>query len=334
MIGRQGCSFVGNGPRICRCDVRSTERRLLATVPSSWRRYPAQASRLAARLFRQEVRALNFLSDGTVLAANREWVFYGDPDGGQMQRSHVDVSKKFLAPPMSITVGPNDRILWGEYDSRAKRRIVRLFVSNDGGKNYDVARVFETGEILHIHNLVFDPALNKYWLLAGDHWDEPGIGLLDADLKGFEWVVKGKQSYRAVEVFDFGDRLVYGMDSEREPNAVMTLDKATGRVERGAEIDGSCIYACRFGGLYVLSTTVEPSKVNHSRFASIWVSRDGDRWTRVLQAEKDRWDARYFQYGSLVLPRGRSDEEQIIFSGQAVRGFDGRVFVGTLDCVQ
>jgi hypothetical protein len=124
------------------------------------------------------------------------------------------------------------------------------------------------------------------------------------------------------------------MDSEREPNAVMTLDKATGRVERGAEIDGSCIYACRFGGLYVLSTTVEPSKVNHSRFASIWVSRDGDRWTRVLQAEKDRWDARYFQYGSLVLPRGRSDEEQIIFSGQAVRGFDGRVFVGTLDCVQ
>jgi hypothetical protein len=79
-----------------------------------------------------------------------------------------------------------------------------------------------------------------------------------------------------------------------------------------------------------MSTTVEPSKVNRSRNASLWVSRDGERWTRVFQAAKDRWNERYFQFGSLVLPRGESDREVIAFSGQAVRGLDGSVVMATL----
>jgi hypothetical protein len=133
-----------------------------------------------------------------------------------------------------------------------------------------------------------------------------------------------------VSVFDFGDRLVYGTDSEREPNAVIRFDKATGRTERVQELDGSCIYGCRFGGWLVLSTTVEPSAVNTSRFASLWASRDGDRWYRVFQAEKDGWPARYFQYGSLVLPRGGSDRETVLVTGQALKRIDGKALIGTL----
>lgn len=286
---------------------------------------------MASRMFRQEVRALGVLSDGSLVASNREWVYYCGPDEPTMKRAILEEGRQRLSPPMCLTVGPKDRILWGEYDSIAAHgKPVRLYVSDDGGRRYDVARVFEGGSILHIHNLVYDAGLEKYWLLAGDQNHEPGIGLLSADLKDFEWVGKGRQIYRAVDVFDFGDRLVYGMDSEREPDAVLSLDKATGKIERMAEIDGSCIYSCRCGRWYVLSTTVEPSVVNRSRWAGLYVSRDGAKWSRVYEAEKDGWNMRYFQYGSIILPRGGSDRETLLFSGQAVRGIDGRVLTANL----
>ena len=286
---------------------------------------------MLSRLFRHEVRALGVLTDGSLVASNREWVYFCGPAESMMTRAILDEGRQRLSPPMCVTVGPNDRILWGEYDSRAAHgKPVRLFVSDDGGRRYDVARVFEGGSILHIHNLFYDAGLEKYWLLAGDQDHEPGIGLLSSDLKDFDWVGKGKQVYRAVDVFDFGDRLVYGMDTEKEANAVLSLDKATGRVERIAEIDGSCIYSCRFGRWYVLSTTVERSAVNQSRNAGLYVSRDGATWSRVYEAEKDGWNMQYFQYGSIILPRGGSDRETILFSGQAVRGIDGKVLTADL----
>ena len=57
-------------------------------------------------------------------------------------------------------------------------------------------------------------------------------------------------------------------------------------------------------------------------------SRDLERWECVLRAPKDRWHADYFQFGSLVLPRGASDREVVMVSGQAVRDFDGAVWIG------
>jgi hypothetical protein len=117
-------------------------------------------------------------------------------------------------------------------------------------------------------------------------------------------------------------------DSEREQNALMAMDKSTGRLERLREFDGSCIYACRFGSIYALTTTVEPSKVNQTTEAALWLSQDGERWQRAYAARKDRWNAIYFQFGSIVLPRGASQKETIVFSGQALEGIDGRVMVG------
>ena len=299
-------------------------------MPVSSVRWFGKLCRLASRLLRFEVRALVALSDGTYVASNREWVFRAQPGEPVMRPSIVEEQGPAVTPPMTLTVGPDDRVLWGEYNSKSNHdQPVRLYVSDDRGRSYQVAHVFEPGSVRHVHNLYYDPGLEQYWVLAGDHDDEPGIGRLSADLRDFEWVGKGKQIYRAVCVFDFGDRLVYGTDTEMEPNAIVSLDKKTGRVERILETKGSCIYACRFGGLYALTTTVEPSKVNPSRNATLWLSRDGERWKNAFEATKDRW-GRFFQFGSLVLPSGASPREAISFSGQAVKRIDGKLVVARL----
>ena len=94
--------------------------------------------------------------------------------------------------------------------------------------------------------------------------------------------------------------------------------------------DGSCIYACRFGDLYAITTTVEPSRVNRSRSASLWISRDAKNWKRAYIGEKDRWSADYFQFGSIILPVGTTEGNTIYFSGQAVNRIDGKTLVAKL----
>jgi len=300
----------------------------VATMPYALKRRIGALTRMTSRLLRVEVRAAMRLSDGRFIAANREGVCFLDTTNRQMVRSQVDSGNVDWWPPMTISRGPNDLIVWGEYGGNPQRRSVRLFASDDGGKSFHVAFSFPAGEIRHIHNLYFDASLDKYWVLSGDHDHEPGIGLLSRDFRDLEWVVKGDQTHRAVEVFDFGDRLVYGTDTEMAPNAVMSLDKATGKVRRVAETDGSCIYAGRFGDTYAITTSVEPSEVNACRDAKLLLSRDGETWHEVFSAPKDRWNENYFQFGSLVLPRGNSDRNTIMFSGQALRGIDGSVNVG------
>ncbi len=330
-VMKDGTIYSGRGYRLYRSTDDGTSWQFTTTMPTTLLRSVASVLRLGARLLRQEVRALGVLSDGSLVAANREWVYFGRPNERMMSRAQVDEGAQRLFPPMCMSVGPADRVLWGEYDSRtAHGKPVRLYVSDDRGRSYQVARVFEGESILHVHNLLFDTALGKYWLLAGDHNHEPGIGLLSEDLKHFDWVVKGQQIHRAVEVFDFGDRLIYGMDTEKEANWIVSLEKASGRIEKIQAIEGSCIYATRFGKHYTLTTTVEPSAINHSRKATMWTSTDGASWTKVLEAEKDVWNPKYFQYGSLVLPRGASDRDTIVFSGQALRGLDGRLVCATL----
>jgi hypothetical protein len=329
LLLRDGAIYAGRRYAIYRSADSGTSWTHVGRLPCSPARRMAQWSRLACRLLRHEIRAMNVLSTGGLVACNREGVFHGPPDGNVLQPSRVDQSAKPLAPPMSLAVGPADRVLFGEYDSSPVRRLVRLYVSDDGGRSFDVARTFPKGEILHVHGLLWDARLGQYWLLSGDHEHEPGIGLLSADLRDFQWVAKGRQVYRAVEVFDFGDRLIYGTDSEKEPNAIVSFDKVSGRIERLVEIEGSCIYSCRFGGWFALTTTVEPSVVNRGQHAGLWLSRDGSNWKRVLEARKDRWHARYFQYGSLVLPRGAGRDDTVFFSGQALRGFDGRLWRGS-----
>ena len=326
-----GTIFIGRGYDIHSSSDDGSSWELVGSLPRSPLRRVVGVSRLACRLLRQEVRALAQLSEGRLVAANREGLFHGLPGEGMMAPCRVedgieDGSPHYM-PPMRLEVGPQDVVIWGEYGATRPTRAIRLFASSDGGESFGVVHTFRPEEIGHIHNLIYDPGLDHYWVLAGDHGSEPGIGMLSADLERFEWLVKGEQRYRAVEVFDFGDCLIYATDTEMETNALVSLDKKSGRTEKLRQFEGSCIYACRFGSLFALTTTVEPSRANFSREATLWLSRNGEDWRCALRTPKDRWHADYFQFGSLVLPAGASDREVILVSGQAVEGLDGRCAV-------
>lgn len=324
-----GTLWAGRGYTLVRSDDDGASWRRISALPRSPLRRLAEPSRLACRLLRHEVRALLRLSDGTLIAASREGVFHGREGAGTLQPSEVDAGDLSLLPPMRLGAGPDRTIVFGEYGD-GRRRPIRLFASTDAGRSFAPVARFEVGAVAHIHNVIHDPTRGHYWVLAGDRDGEPGFGRLSADLRHFEWFVKGEQRFRAVVFFDLGDRLLYATDSEVEQNALMTLDKDSGRSERLRDFEGSCIYGCRYGSLLALTTTVEPSAVNRYDRSCLWLSRDGESWVRAWEARKDRWSSKYFQYGSLVLPVGQTDREVVAWSGQAVEGIDGTTVLATV----
>ncbi len=317
-----GTLWVGRGYTLLRSDDDGASWRSVSALPRSPLRRMMEPSRLACRLLRHEVRALLRTTEGTLVAASREGVFYGRAGDPTLRSCEVDHGDLPLLPPMRLGAGPNGAVVFGEYGD-GRRRPIRLFASLDGGRQFAPVCRFPAGTVAHIHNVIYDFASEHYWILAGDRDAEPGFGRLSTDLQHFEWFVKGEQRFRAVVFFDLGDRLLYATDSEVEQNALVTLDKKTGRTERLREFEGSCIYGCRYGDVLALTTTVEPSAVNRYDRSSLWLSRDGEYWQRAWEARKDHWSSKYFQYGSLVLPVGATDREIVAFSGQAVADVDG-----------
>lgn len=330
VLVEDGALYLGRNYQMLRTTDEGRTWTALPSLPRSPVRRVAELSRLACRLLRHEIRALVRPAEGSYVATSRQGVFHGREGERWMKPSAVQEDGLPYKPPMRLTTGPDGVVLWGEYSIRREGRPIRIFASRDGGRHFEIAHTFAGGSVLHVHNLQYDAQRDHYWVFVGDHGDEPGIGQLSSDLQRFEWLRKGGQEVRAVVAFDFGDRLVYATDSELETNALISLDKSSGRTERLREFDGSCIYGCRFGGLYAISTTVEPSPVNQSPWSSLWVSRDGERWSRAYRARKDRWSAWYLQFGSVVLPSGASASETLAFSGQAVEGLDGRTRLARL----
>jgi len=232
--------------------------------------------------------------------------------------------------PLSLTEDSQGRILCGEYWSNNSRRGVRVLASADKGKSYESVFEFKPGEIRHIHSISEDEYDGCFWVFAGDHNKEPGIGRLSKDLKNFEWLVKGEQKYRATGAFIFKDKIIYGTDTEKDFNGIYGVNKSNGKTEKLCDIPGSAIFSGRFGKWYAISTGVEYFEKYKTTDATLWMSKDSLDWEEVYKAPKDLWSIKYFQFGALVLPTGQWDRDELVFSGRAVRKFDNSVCIAEI----
>ena len=331
-LGTDGMIYVGQRYGLWACDS-SGSGSLLAQVPRSIKRRLIEPSRLLCRLLRHEIRAFKILSDGTKVVATRKGLYYGDQSQIQLHQAKIDGKGPLpIKPPATMMVDSSERIFWGEYWGNPNARPVQLFASHDKGRSYQPFYQFKAGEIKHVHNIVEDPHDNCYWVLAGDHFEQSGIGRLSKDLQHFDWLVKGEQKYRTTYVFPLEDRIVYAMDSEKEPDHICSLDKATGKWRRVCDIPGSSTYSARFGRWYVITTAAErfDYETPASKMATMWVSNDCETWQQILTLKKDIWPKTYFQFGLIILPRGLWDSDTIVFSGLALKQYDNVVCIADI----
>jgi hypothetical protein len=327
-VGADGSILVADRHRVrCSSDWGRTWR-LDCTIPTRRWQAAVTATSLAARLLRHYIAALRVLSDGTRVCVARGGVYRAGPGEIEMRRVFAITRG---SRPLSLTVDPDDRVLFGEYGGNAERHEVHVYCSDPGARRFDVLHTFPAGDVRHVHNVIYDRYCDKHWVFVGDYGHEPGIALLDRDGSALQWVARDGQETRAAAAIVEPDGLLYGTDTELEPNWIVRLDRKTGRRERLCCIEGSSLFATRFGDVRLVSTCVEPSGLNRSRSANLHASTDGERWSVVDSCPKDLWSLKYFQYGLIVLPHSDFAAARGIYSGQAVRHLDNRTRIATFE---
>lgn len=320
-VGPEGEVYVARAYDVYRSSDWGATWQLDCRVPASGWKPLAAKVRLGARLLRHEIAAFLVLGDGARLAVARDGIYRAGPDEVRMTRV-FPITRG--ARPLNLTVD-GDRVIFGEYGRGLESVGVRIYVSEDGGRRFDVGYEFPKGDIRHVHNVVVDPYRDHYWVLAGDYGRQPGIAALSKDMRTFEWLQRGNQRVRVVSAFVEPDRLIYGTDSNSERNFILSLDKESGRLDELCEIDGSSIFAATFGPVSVVSTCVEGNPACPSRESALYASTDRVHWERVVAHKKDRHHHLFFQLGALVLPYAHNAQPRGMYSGQAVEGADNRV---------
>lgn len=323
-IGADGTLYISRGHAIHSSKDQGASWSVECFIPvSSWK-VALTRFQPSARLLRYYIGGFRILSDGTRIAIARDGIYRAERGNLEMDRVFPIFSG---SRPLNLTVDREDHILFGEYGPNRRRREIYLHVSADRGRTFEVAYQFRAGEIRHVHNVLYDVFMDKYWVFVGDYAHEPGIGLLSKDLSRLEWFARASQRARIVAAIIERDCLIFGTDSELEQNYIVHMDKATRQLRELIPIEGTSLFASRFGNVRLISSCVEPSAVNRSTTATLYASCDGLRWHPVRSFQKDFLPFVPFQFGTLVLPYSDFGRSLGMFSGQAVRELDNRVCV-------
>jgi len=286
-------------------------------VPAPWRNF-SSSWRLSFRLFRDGFHALAALSSGHLVAAVPGAIVTLAPGETEFRASHKVLRG---TRPLHIAVSPNDQVLWGEYFDNPQREEVHIYASIDRGATWDVACTFPKGSIRHVHNIVYDPWENCFWVLTGDNGAECRILRADCDFSRVDAVLSGNQQARAVACVPMADGLYFSSDTPFETNHVYRLDRG-GKLSKLTSVSSSSIYGCRVGDKLFFSTMVEPSEANPERNVWIYGSPDGNRWERLLSWGKDGWPMGLFQYGNAFLPDGQNTSGLLAVSTVATESND------------
>jgi len=283
----------------------------------------SSAPRLIDRLLRNEISLLRRLGDGSLLAVYRKGFYLAQPGEGQF---NLKCSISRGSRPLGMSVENQGWMVYGEYGSLPRDQPVHIYGAQYPSFRFESVHCFPAGSVKHVHNVQWDTHAGCYWVLVGDSDEESGILRLSADFKSAEWLVRGSQMARAVNLFVTPDELLYATDSERDLNRILSVDKQTGVIKQLLEMPSSSLGAARMAGRYYVSTAVEPSVVNKTGICRLFESADGADWKEVLGYPKDVWHPTYFQFGSLVLPHAVDAQIRVV-GGQAVRDLDGRFVI-------
>ncbi len=268
-----------------------------AAVPS-WRK--AMRPSLLRRISRGGVHHLVRQPDGSRICVVPGMIMRAEKDS-----SSYECVFRFRkgSRPLNLCCMPDGRIYWGEYFLNLRRsEPVRVFCSEDGGKNWNVAHTFDRGSICHVHRVAYDPYDDSVLVCTGDRNREVSILRTDDGFGTLIPLVRGEQRFRTTALIPVRSCILYGTDNPSGENHVMRLDRESGGVREVQKLPGPVLYGCRAGAHAVFSTMVE--KRDHE--VSIWAG-DENSFRPVATFASRKMTAFWREiagYSAVILPEG------------------------------
>ena len=285
---------------------------------------------LLSRLTRAEISKYYILKSGTELCVARKGIFRrGHSDSSFLKTFHVKRGSR----PMYICQDKDGSIYFGEYFQNMEKFPVFVYCSKDDGNTWNKVYTFPQGSINHVHGIYLDPYTQRLWFATGDRENECIIGYTEDGFKTVNEVFRGGQEYRTCVLFFYKDFIVFGTDSQYQKNVLKKFDRESLKITELQEVQGPVIRGAQFGEIAIISTDVEPSEVNKTKNAYVWMTRDGEHWEELCHAEKDFLPSMLFQFGVFDLPQYSSDYNgnKIYVTGKAVKGCGGDTLVYDLN---
>lgn len=224
--------------------------------------------------------------------------------------------------PMNLCCDTDGVIYYGEYFFNPDRVPVNIICSRDKGVTWEIAFNFGKNEINHIHGIFNDKYTGRLWFFTGDDDKACIAGYTTDGFKTLHRELEGRQEYRVCVPIFQKDAIIYPTDSQYTPNSIRRIDRVTKKITDLKGIQGSGIYAADTGIVKLISTTVEPSKVNTDNLSHLWYSFDGEEWKELVSFEKDCWKTTLFQFGSIRFPYYADVSENIVFTGRSIKKLD------------
>jgi hypothetical protein len=237
------------------------------------------------------------LDSGTIVVFSGLYIYRSD-DGGKTFESVLDLSADTIYSPFpfspGVTVGPNDTVYFGEYQySEDRPYTARIVKGTNDGSDWEIAYTFDSGQVWHVHSIYYDRYRNGYWICTGDSNDEAGLYWTDDDFESLVKVGGGSRDWRIVSLIITKDYLYWGSDNPDDGASIFRLDVVNNYLEEILHIGYVVYYSTMLSdGTMVLSTTFEPDSPfvqaqSPSPETSLWVSRDGANWKKILNLPHD-----------------------------------------------
>lgn len=233
--------------------------------------------------------------------------------------------------------GFDDGVYFGGYLGNMEKKPVSIY-KRTGVDEWEVVYTFPQGAVNHVHNIVADPYRKCLWIFTGDFGEAAAIWKVTDNFKEVESVICNDQKYRACVVYALPEGLLYATDAPFANNYIYLMDAETYEVKELFQIDGSCIYGCKWKDKYVFSTTVEGDGRNMSRLEWLFTRKRGegikdnyvhmyegnlqDGFKEIYKEEKDWLPFYTFQFGVFKFPYGENNSDTLYFQPVATKKND------------
>jgi hypothetical protein len=217
-------------------------------------------------------------------------------------------------------------IYFGEYFMNPSRGPVRIWRVAPDLSAGEAAYAFPAGQIRHIHGIYPDPYdPGALWVTSGDYEGENYLWRTQDGFSHLERFGDGEQIWRAVRLFFTPDHICWLTDSQLETNFACRMSRRDSQLEIGGSLQAPAWYGTTTSdGWHFAFTTVEPGPAVTRTDSAVLSSRDGFEWQEIAAWEKDAWrPMKVFKYGVISCPSGRMSSQNLLISGEGLRGLDG-----------
>lgn len=281
--------------------------------------------KLSRRIFRAEITNFYRLDNDIDFLIAKKAIYKREQKSSEFRKC---LNLKRGSKPLNLCITPENKIYFGEYFSNVKKDEVYIYCSNNLGRSWDIAYTFQSGEINHIHGIFYDKYTDYIWFCTGDLNNECKIGYTQNHFKTITILFEGNQNFRTCNLFFYKDYVIFATDSQYIINNIFYFNREQKKAIPIKEIQGSSIKGSQNSQFSILSTTVEPSKINTDKFSYVWYSNNGLEWKQIIKLKKDSLP-HYFQFGCVEFPKfdNKYNINKIVISGRALKNYDNKTLI-------